>query len=66
MAHQIAQEKYDLYPDWVSCFGQTTYAEHVLMSAKELLDTLHFLHLRIDKQVYYWGSLLYSDATDGN
>jgi RNA binding exosome subunit len=27
---------------------------------------LHFLHLRIDKQVYYWGSLLYSDATDGN
>ena len=66
MARQIAQEKYDLYPDGVSGFGQAAYAEHVSMSAKELLDTSHFLHLGIDKQVRYWGSLLYLDATDGN
>jgi hypothetical protein len=54
MARQIAREKYDLDPDWTSGFGQAAYAEYVSAAAKELIDTSHFMHHGIDKQVCDW------------
>jgi hypothetical protein len=50
-ARQIAQDKYDLYPNWDAGFGQAAYTEYVSAAAKELVDSSQFMHCGVDDQV---------------